>query len=71
MQLITAYASPNISIDNNHTPHIYARFLSRLLNRADELNRDAARLGGGEHPRDPKMESNDDLWEFPSVQVLS
>ncbi|KAF8605712.1 hypothetical protein BDV93DRAFT_506795 [Ceratobasidium sp. AG-I] len=69
IQLTTAYASPAVSIDSNHTPNIYARFLSRLLNRADELNGDAPG-GVGEHPREPKLEM-DDLWGFPAVQILS
>ncbi|QRV81888.1 Fungal specific transcription factor domain [Ceratobasidium sp. AG-Ba] len=38
IQLIAAYRSPQVVIDEQHTPHIYAEFLSRLLARADELN---------------------------------
>jgi hypothetical protein len=38
IQLISAYSSVRVAIDEQHTPSIYARFLSRLLRRADELN---------------------------------
>jgi hypothetical protein len=38
MELIDAYKSEQVSIDERHTPSIYARFLTRLLTRADELN---------------------------------
>ncbi|CUA74030.1 Protein priB [Lentinula edodes] [Rhizoctonia solani] len=38
MELITAYQSKQVAIDERHTPSIYARFLARLLVRADELN---------------------------------
>ncbi|CAE6453911.1 unnamed protein product [Rhizoctonia solani] len=38
MELINAYQSKQVSIDERHTPSIYARFLTRLLVRADELN---------------------------------
>ncbi|KAF8675044.1 hypothetical protein RHS04_06817 [Rhizoctonia solani] len=38
MELINAYESKQVSIDERHSPSIYARFLTRLLVRADELN---------------------------------
>ncbi|CAE6513308.1 unnamed protein product [Rhizoctonia solani] len=38
MELINAYQSKQVSIDERHTPSIYARFLTRLLVRADELS---------------------------------
>lgn len=38
VELIDAYQSKQVSIDERHTPSTYARFLARLLNRVDELN---------------------------------
>ncbi|KAH7345760.1 hypothetical protein B0J17DRAFT_641065 [Rhizoctonia solani] len=44
MELINAYQSKQVSIDERHSPSIYARFLTRLLIRADELNGTTPRI---------------------------
>lgn len=73
-KLITEYESPKISIDSHHTPSIYARFLRRLLNRADELNGEVPAKSGEDEGAgglgEPKLEF-DNLWEFPEVQRMA
>lgn len=78
MQLITAYESPKVAIDANHTPNIYARFLFRLLNRADELNgtkpigsAPGAGVGRPTAYSPPLKSELDDLWGFPALRNLS
>lgn len=72
MQLISAYSSPQVSIDQNHTPNIYARFLSRLLTRADELDGAAAPIA--EQPRahspNPPELDMDELFVIPPLNEL-
>ncbi|KAG8770898.1 hypothetical protein FRC12_003979, partial [Ceratobasidium sp. 428] len=61
IQLINAYKSPTVRIDEQHTPYIYAQFLSRLLARADELNGLVQEAGGEEAPK-PDM---NELFSLP------
>lgn len=81
MQLITAFMSPEVSIDPSHTPSIYGRFLSKLLSRADELNGikpvgsvPGSGAGGSGRPTAyspaPKSEM-EDLWGLPPLQNMS
>ncbi|KAG9076578.1 hypothetical protein FRC06_009437, partial [Ceratobasidium sp. 370] len=63
-QLIDAYKSPQVSIDEQHTPYIYAQFLSRLLARADELN------GTVEEAAKAPKPDKDELFSFPSLPSL-
>ncbi|KAG8695638.1 hypothetical protein FRC08_007645 [Ceratobasidium sp. 394] len=64
-QLIDAYRSPQVSIDEQHTPYIYAQFLSRLLARADELN------GIVEEAEKAPKSDMDELFSFPPLHTLA
>ncbi|KAG9122477.1 hypothetical protein FRC07_001117 [Ceratobasidium sp. 392] len=66
IELINAYKSPLVSIDEQHTPYIYAQFLSRLLARADELNG----VVQAEVVQAPKPEM-DELFSLPPPHTLA
>lgn len=71
MQLIFTYSSAQVSIDQQHTPNIYARFLSRLLTRADELNKTgAATIEQQVAPSGSTELDMDQLFKIPSIQNL-
>ncbi|KAG9077271.1 hypothetical protein FS749_010857 [Ceratobasidium sp. UAMH 11750] len=64
-QLIDAYRSPQVYIDEQHTPYIYAQFLSRLLARADELNGIVE-----EAQQAPKSDMDELFKRFPPLHTL-
>ncbi|CAE6471119.1 unnamed protein product [Rhizoctonia solani] len=75
MELISAYESKQVSIDERHTPSIYARFLARLLVRADELNGTTPMaVAPPASSASPQMKVDSDemerLFDIPSLHSL-